>query len=279
VSDFLAAVALASSKRVASARQIVSETEMKQRALAEAPTQPLDLRAGGFDIIAEIKRKAPSSGTLHAHDGNANAFVVGQAAAYTRGGASAVSVLTEPTAFNGSLDDLQLVADTTPLPTMRKDFIVDPYQVYEARVHHASGVLLIARLLNAETLPVFLDAAAVTRQFVLLEIFDESELDILASAIQHATARGVFLLAGVNARNLVTLQVDTNQFARLSPQLPSDVPHVAESGLATTSDIRGIASLGYRAALIGSALMRSDDPARLLKELSSAGREVTSQCT
>ena len=169
MSDFLAGMASASHERVRAAKGRVGEAELLRRA-SDGP-DPMRLRrdASGFDVIAEIKLRSPLGGFL-IMEGSRNTSALG--AAYARGGACAVSVLTEPTVFSGSLEVLADVTRRCGLPTMRKDFLVEPYQVVEARAHGASGVLLIARLLNATLLDEMMATTAAMKMFALVEAFD-----------------------------------------------------------------------------------------------------------
>ena len=161
---------------------------------------------------------------------------------------------------------------------MRKDFLVDAYQVFEARAHDATGVLLIARLLDLHSIESFVTAAEQTRQFVLLEVFGAEELPIVESVIKAIAGRDVPLLIGVNARDLTSLDVNTDRFATMAPHLPTEFPHVAESGLNSAADIRDVASLGYRVALVGTALMQSGNPANTVSQFVDAGRAAVKTC-
>ena len=203
---------------------------------------------------------------------------LGRVAAYARGGAAAVSVLTEPSRFDGSLEHLrQAAAALAPLgvPAMRKDFLVDPYQVLEARAAGAGGVLVILRMLPRARIVELLDAAAEHGMFVLLEAFDEVDLATGArSRRRRARTRG----ADIDRRQLPRFAdpggACTERFAALAPLLPAGWPAVAESGVASAADARRMQQLGYRLALIGTALMARDDPAQLLREIFDATRTV-----
>ena len=202
---------------------------------------------------------------------------MGRIEAYARGGAAAVSVLTEPARFDGSLEHLREAATTLAafgVPVMRKDFLVDPYQVVEARAAGAGGVLLIVRMLRREQLVQMLETADEHGLFVLLEAFDESDLELagelLAGARRHASA-----LVGINCRDLTSLRVVAERFEELAPRLPPGVPAVAESGVATPADARRVRELGYRLALIGTALMAREDAGGLLAEMLAAARTVS----
>ena len=178
-----------------------------------------------------------------------------------------ISVLTEPSRFDGELAHLEGVVAAVPgTPVMRKDFLVDPVQVLEARKGGASGVLLIATMLDDVTLLAMIDCAFEHGMFVLLESFDEDDLQRSARYID----RDGQLLIGVNTRNLRTLEVDANRLQRLAPSLP-DARCVAESGLRTAEDAARVAGWGYTMALVGTALMRSDDPGALVMAMREAG--------
>ena len=181
-----------------------------------------------------------------------------------------LSVLTEPEAFGGSIQLLEAVTAEAQVPVLRKDFLVDPYQVYEARASGADGVLLIARLLPHRAMDDMLDAVRQTGMFALLEAFDGPELSRVTS-IAEASPR---TLVGVNCRDLETLHTTPELHADLATGLSSTVLSVAESGMLTAADIRRVAGNGYRAALVGSALMRSDDPAGLVESMLAAGRKI-----
>ena len=272
MSGFLDDMAQSSAQRVLHAKQRESFAALELRAARAARGSPLRLSAGGFDVIAELKLRSPAAGVLRDRGDD----WLGRVAAYARGGAAAVSVLTEPSRFDGSLDHLrQAAAVLTPLgvPAMRKDFLVDPYQVLEARAAGAGGVLIILRMLTPERITELLDAAADHRLFVLLEAFDAADLE-LARELLAARSREETILIGINSRDLQTLEVVQERFAALAPLLPARWACVAESGVATPFDARSMRRLGYRLALIGTALMTRDDPAVLLEEILSATRTV-----
>jgi indole-3-glycerol phosphate synthase len=271
-------MAEASAQRVAQAVRRESLGALEFRAKAAAPSAPLRLSAAGFDVIAELKLRSPAVGQLGSQQDDWLARVT----AYARGGAAAVSVLTEPQRFDGSLDHLRQACEVLqPLnvPAMRKDFLVDPYQVLEARAAGAGGVLVIVRMLSPERIIALLDAAAEHSMFVLLEAFDAADLEIarevLAARTRSAQAADL-VLVGINCRDLQTLQVVPERFSTLAPLLSSRWPAVAESGVASGSDARRMQRLGYRLALIGTALMTHDDPAQLLREIFAATRTVQS---
>lgn len=232
-------------------------------AASAPPPQRLDTADGGFDLIAEVKLASPSEGEMA---GGGVDRVVDLAARYTSAGAAAISVLTEPSRFAGAIDHLVAVSALGTTPVMRKDFLVDPVQVVEARAAGASGVLLIARLCSPQLLTEMTDTALGLGMFVLVEIFEEEDLDLAAAVF------GRQVLVGVNARDLATLRVDPDRLARLAPKLPAHLPTVAESGIGTPEDAARAAALGYRLALVGTSLVRSGDPEGVARAMIEAGR-------
>ena len=262
MSDFLQQMATRSAERAAAAGGI-REGDL------DKPVVPLQL--GAFDVIAEIKGRSPAEGALAGADLDRPA----QARQYAAGGAAAISVLTEPSRFDGTLEHLEDVVAAVPgTPVMRKDFLVEPVQVLEGRRAGAGGVLLITAMLSDAKLRAMLDAAFEPGMFVLLEAFDEDDLARSAALLENPADRDRAaagqLLIGVNTRNLRTLEVDPARLERLAPLLPA-ARAVAESGLATADDAAAAAAWGYSLALVGSALMRSDDPAGLVAAMRAAG--------
>ncbi len=275
MSGFLDSMAQSSALRVAAASSQESLASLKARAAGAAAAPPLRLSPEGFDVIAEIKLRSPAAGQL----GSGSDDWLGRAAVYARSGAAAVSVLTEPSRFDGSLQHLEAAAAALrPLgvPVMRKDFLVDPYQVAEARAAGAGGVLLIVRMLSAPRTKQLLDAAAEHGLFVLLEAFDGADLKTAAALLSGRPTHDPPVLIGINSRDLQTLQVVQQRFETLSPLLPAGWPGVAESGVACAEDARRMQRLGFRLALIGTALMTCADPAALLGEILTATRTVKS---
>ena len=270
MSGFLDDMAAASLARVRAAKARSTEAALLARAAATPAPPPLRLAADGFDLIAELKLRSPASGVLAARD----VSIAAQVTDYARAGVAAVSVLTEPTRFDGSLTHLTEAAQALAphqVPAMRKDFLVDPYQVLEARAAGAGGVLLILRALSRETLGALLECARTQGLFVLLEAFDAQDLERMREVIA-ADAGRTTLLAGVNCRDLATLEVVPERLLELAPLVPRDVPQVAESGVGGAEDARRVAAAGYRLILVGSALMRAADPAARARELLEAGR-------
>jgi indole-3-glycerol phosphate synthase len=270
MSGFLDAMGQASRARADAARAKEPATALERRVAATPRAPPLALSAEGFDVIAEIKRRSPAAGALAAEGDD----WLARAREYARAGAVAVSVLTEPTRFDGALAHLEGVAAALrPLgvPAMRKDFLVDPYQVLEARAAGAGGVLLILRMLSAAQCAELIDAAARCGLFVLLEAFDAEEL-ARAGEIAQTRAGRATVLVGLNCRDLQTLAVVPTRFAALAPSLPAAAPAVAESGVATAEDARRLRRLGYRLALVGSVLMTHPDPAAWIRAVLRAAR-------
>lgn len=248
--------------RVAAARDQEPLEALRERAsqVPAGPSLVAALSPPGVSVIAEIKRASPSKGPL-APDLSAP----GQARAYLGGGAAAVSVLTEPDRFAGSLADLADVA-ALGAPTLRKDFLVDPYQVWEARAAGASAVLLIVAALDEPTLARLHDEARAAGLDVLVEIHDEAELDAAARVGAH--------VVGVNSRDLKTFEIDRDAFARLRPRLPAGCLAVAESGVRDADDVRAAGEQGADAVLVGESLVRAGDPAAACAALVAAGRET-----
>lgn len=274
--NFLATMAAASRARVQSALATCARAEMERRAFASPAPPSLMLSPRGFDIIAETKLRSPAVGALRAA---ADEDIAARVQAYAAAGAAAVSVLTEPSRFDGSLQHLGQAAAalvSARVPTMRKDFLVDPYQVMEARVAGAGGVLVILRMLARREIEALMEAAAALDLFVLLEAFDEADLDLageLAEGIgERVTGIAVPVLVGLNCRDLVTLQVVPGRLEALAPRLPHGMPCVAESGLDDAQDAARIAAAGYQLALVGSALMKHAAPGVLLAAMLAAGR-------
>ncbi len=262
-----------SHERVTAAKARVPEALLRAEIAASPPPPPLVLAERGFDVIAELKLRSPSQGAL---SGSAN-DPVSRLTGYARGGAAVVSVLTEPTRFDGSLEHLRSAAEALrPLgvPVLRKDFLVDSYQVLEARSRGASGVLLILRMVDRERLLEMLDCAAELGLFVLLEAFDSADLEAAGAIAAERRGRQEQVLMGLNCRNLETLTIDPRRFGALRDKLPAGWPTVAESGVEGPRDAAAVAALGYRLALVGTSLMKRRDAERATAELLEAGRRA-----
>ena len=214
----------------------------------DPPLDPMPhFRGAGSSVIAEVKRRSPSKGDLAAIPDPADL-----ARRYAAGGAAAISVLTEERRFGGSLADLRSVRAAVDVPLLRKDFIVDPYQLLEARAAGADLALLIVAALDDGLLRSLHDEARGLGLTVLVEVHDEAETD-------RAVALGAELI-GVNARNLKTLAVDDTTFGRLAPGVPDDRILVAESGIGSTADVSRYVAEGARVVLVGEALVKDGDP-------------------
>jgi len=245
---------------LADAQAATPRARIEQLAAAAAPALDAEaaLRRPGLSLIAEVKRSSPSKGVL-ADIADPAAL----ASEYEAGGASAVSVLTERRRFNGSLDDLDTVRKAVRIPVLRKDFIVEDYQLHEARAHGADIVLLIVAALSQDELVRMQALARDLGMTALVEVHDEQETSRAVDA--GAT------VVGVNARNLKTLQVDPDTFGRLAPLIPAECVRVAESGVAGPADAARYAAEGADAVLVGEALVRDGQPRRAVQALVAAG--------
>lgn len=246
-------------RRVAEASATEPLAALRDRADAAAapPSFHAALSQAGVGVIAEIKRASPSKGVIAA---DLDARV--RARAYVDGGASAVSVLTEPDRFAGSLADLADVAGMG-VPTLRKDFIVDPYQVWEARAAGAAAVLLIVAALDEPMLATLHDEARSAGLDVLVEVHDDAEV-----AAAHRIGATI---VGVNARDLRSFTIDRDAFARLRPTLPDHALAVAESGIRGPEDVARAAREGADVVLVGESLVTAPDPVAAVVALVAAG--------
>jgi indole-3-glycerol phosphate synthase len=217
------------------------------------------LRGPAVAVIGEVKRRSPSAGAIVPA-----ADVVRLAESYREGGAAAVSVLTQAAHFGGSLLDLERVAGRVGLPVLRKDFIVDEVQVYEARAVGASAVLLIARILPGQRLRSLVALTHELGMAALVEVFNREEL---AAALGSGSK-----VVGVNARDLDTLNMDPSRHLELVPEVPGGVVAVAESGITERDDVRRLAALGVDAVLVGTALAGASDPAAAVASLTGVPR-------
>ncbi|HEY3811394.1 MAG TPA: indole-3-glycerol phosphate synthase TrpC [Acidimicrobiales bacterium] len=241
--------AAASDRRDVDALAAAARTRSPPRGFAAA------LRGGEeMAVIAEVKRASPSLGPLA--PGLDPAAV---ARAYQDGGAAALSVLTDHEFFSGSAADLVAARAATTLPVLRKDFTVGPVDVLDARGMGADAVLFIAAALSPEELPELMGVAASVGLDALVEVHDEAEAD-------RALAAGATLI-GVNQRDLVSFEVDTDRAARVARMLPAEVVRVAESGIRTGDDVRRLAAAGFDAVLVGEALVTASDPAAAVRAL------------
>jgi indole-3-glycerol phosphate synthase len=213
----------------------------------------------GIGVIAEFKRRSPSAGPLRE-----GAEVADIAAAYEQGGASAMSVLTEEANFEGPLEDLRVARAACALPILRKDFVVDPYQLHEARTAGADAVLLIVAALETPALASLYETASGLGLDVLVEVHDSAEL-------ARATSIGASLI-GVNNRDLRDFSVDVSRTFQLLAEMPSGATVVSESGIAKPEQLRELEALGVAAVLVGETLMRAPDPFEALGALRGASR-------
>lgn len=272
MTGLLTQMAQSSLARLEQARRKESEQALWSRVSELPPPPRLKLCPEGFDIIAECKLHSPSAGDLSANTSGVESRVT----AYAQGGACAVSVLTEPRRFGGTLEHLAQAATVLqPLgvPAMRKDFLVHPYQVMEGRAAGAGGVLVIVRMLDGGRITELIDCAAMLKMFVLLEAFDAADLAVAREVLAARKDHDEQVLIGLNCRDLETLKVDLDRLRELADELPSGHAHVAESGVGSAVDVISVVDSGYHVALIGTTLMGSPQPRKLIGELLTAGRE------
>lgn len=247
---------LIESRRRADALPPLGELRARARDAAPARDFVSALTGPGLGVVAEVKRRSPSKGDL-ARDLDPAA----QASLYGEGGAVAVSVLTEPSAFGGSLADLAAVRRACDLPVLRKDFTVDAAQIWEARAASADAVLLIVAVLDDADLARLLDTADEAGVTALVEVHTEEE-------VERARRAGAAVI-GVNNRDLTTFRVDLGTAERLGPLLDGCV-RIAESGIAGPEDASRMAEAGYDAVLVGESLVRAPDPAGLVRRIAAA---------
>lgn len=249
---------------LAARQAVTSLDDLKERASRVAPAQDAIavLKRPGVSVIAEVKRRSPSAGLLAEIDDPA-----ALAEAYAAGGACVVSVLTEERRFGGSLADLDAVRRAVECPVLRKDFIITPYQVWEARAHGADLCLILVAALEQTALVSLIERTESLGMTPLVEVHTREELD-------RAIDAGARVI-GVNARNLRTLDVDRSVFAELSGFIPAGVVRVAESGVRGVADLRAYADAGADAVLVGEGVVTGDDPRHAVAELVAAGIHPT----
>lgn len=262
MSDKLTEIMAWKRREIAPSLRFVTDAELAKTdaSLPRPPSFATALRRadGSLAVISEIKRRSPSAGDI-----NAGASSLDQAKRYEAAGADALSILTDEKYFGGTIDDLRGVTGffssiSSPLPCLRKDFMVHPVQVLEAREAGASAILIIVRALNDEEIKTLADAARIAGLDALFEIHDEHELD-------RAVAHGAKII-GVNNRDLAVFTTDLGLSERLIPRFPRDVIAVSESGISTAADAARARAAGASAVLVGEALMRAPDPTRLIAE-------------
>lgn len=256
--DLLDAIVAATRARVDAAIEREPRASLERRAAGRIPRgsefKTRLSRAGSINVIAECKRRSPSRGVLRvAYD------PVAIATGYEQAGAAAISVLTEPGFFDGSLEHLEAVRAAVRVPLLRKDFIVHEYQLIEARAAGADAILLIAAAMNDDDLMRLSKAAGELELAALVEVHDVAEC-------RRAAAAGATII-GVNNRNLRTLQVDLNASRDVAAVLPKGAIGVSESGLKTSADLRAMKALGYQAFLMGERFMIEPDPGAALAGL------------
>jgi indole-3-glycerol phosphate synthase len=244
------------------------EERKKQRLLVDLESlvnrgeTPMDftgaLQGTGIKVIAEVKRASPSKGWLCR-----NLEVAGLVQSYIRGGAAAISVLTESSFFKGSFNDLTTAHRTSNLPVLCKDFILEPYQIYEARSYGADAILLIAAILSASELSELMQVAQRLGMSALIEVHDEKEVE------RALDAKGN--LIGINNRNLDDFSVEIGTTLRLRPLIPPGIIVVSESGIKSHDDILRLKVVGINAVLVGETLVASHDPEAKLKGLRGEG--------
>ena len=255
----LGPILLASRARLLELRRVGSG-HLAESAHSAPPPRSFEaaLRVPGVVVIAEMKRRSPSAGRLRPDLNPAE-----MAAAFLAGGAAAISVLTEPDSFSGTMADLAAVRAAVPLPVLRKDFVVDPLQVLEARAGGADAVLLIVRALERELLAGCLDLCRELGMAALVEVHDEVDL---AAAAKLGAA-----LIGINNRDLDRLTTDLHTTERLARIAPSGALLISESGIKGPADVELVGSWGVSAVLVGESLMRASDPGSALAALARAG--------
>ncbi len=245
-------------------KQLISVDELKNRLASAMPVRDFmaaligNGKADDIRIIAEVKKASPSRGVIRG-----DFDPLGLAREYEANGAAAVSVLTEEAYFQGSLEYLRLIKEKTGLPVLRKDFIIDEYQIYEARSAGADAVLLIAAILDEKALKNFIWLTDALGMAALVEVHDEEEI--------KKTLQAGATLIGVNNRDLKTFKVDINTTIRLLPLVPKDKIVVSESGISAREDILLLKKAGAGAFLIGEALVKERDAGKKLRELLGKG--------
>jgi len=254
----LEAILAVTRDRVAALQVRAGELERTARNAAAVRPFPTGTQ-GTVGVIAEVKRRSPSQGTIRR-----DLDPVGHAQAYARGGAVAVSVLTDGPHFGGSIEDLRRVAAAVPLPALRKDFVIHEAQIHEARAAGASAVLLIVRVLETGRLRALANAVRAWGMVPLIEVHAARELD-------DALAAGPGIL-GVNARDLDTFTVDLRGAEQLIARIPDGVPVVAESGIETRADVERFAAAGADFVLVGTSLARHEDPENAVRGLGGVKR-------
>lgn len=256
MAEFLATIVDHVTQQVEQRRRETPVSVLRQRPLFQAPTRGFakSLTGGARRIIAEVKRASPSRGLIRE-----NCDPVAIAEDYASHGASAISVLTEERFFQGSLLHLEQIRSKVHVPLLRKDFILDPYQLTEARSYGADAILLIAALLDPSFLQELREQATALSLDALVEVHTEEELD--------AAVKAGAQLVGINNRDLKTFEVNLATTEKLAPRVPVGVPAVCESGIDGLDEIRRVETLGIHIFLVGESLMRAAQPGKKLRQL------------
>jgi indole-3-glycerol phosphate synthase len=260
MADFLEEVAAKTRQRVEMQKATVPLDQLKKRLKKKEAARPFQqsLRQGGIALIAELKQASPSAGVIHKENN-----IPQRIQAYMRGGAAALSILTEEDYFHGSPQLLEECRGLTQLPILRKDFIIDPYQIVESRYLGADALLLITSLLPGPLLRDFINQATEAGLETLVEVHDDRDLEEALAA--QAT------IIGINNRNLRTLRVDLHNAERLLVKVPKKgITLVVESGIKSPSELPHLKALGAHAVLIGETFMRAEDPEKTVKEFAQA---------
>lgn len=253
--DFLNDIIKKKRKRIAEAKERISLKKIQEQSVPHSlNTFKNALIQRNISLIAEVKRSSPSAGTIS--DG---CNPVEQAQRYYKGGANALSVLTEEDYFKGSLDDLNAITKKISLPVLRKDFIIDEYQVYETAATDADALLLIAAALPQKDIYLLHSLAAELELDCVVEVHNEEDIKKIAGITVS--------IIGINNRDLNTFKVDLETSIRLYPLLPKNVVTISESGIKTREDVIRLKETGFNAVLVGELLMRSNDPESMVKEL------------
>ncbi len=253
--DFLKTVAQKKLAQVARAKQHSSLQSVRDRALGEEPPRDfIGIFSSGFAYIAEVKKRSPSRGLLSAD------FSPGKIARqYEQGGASAISVLTDGEFFGGALEDLTKVKEDVSLPVLRKDFIIDEYQIYEARAHGADAILLISEILSEGEVQRFVELAGKLGMAAVVESHKPE-------GIEKAKSAGAQII-GVNNRDLNNFALDLETSFHMKPLIPDGIIAISESGIKSPGDLQRLRDAGYRGALIGETLMVVEDREQALRKL------------
>ena len=263
MTDFLDEVVTRTRQRVDAQKRQAPLAQLRKCFENHEPIRPFSKalhKAHAVSLIAELKQASPSAGVIRKESD-----IPGRIRGYTKGGASALSILTEEYYFHGSPQLLELARRETKLPLLRKDFIIDPYQIEESRSMGADAVLLIATLLQGAQLKEFIGLARATRLEALVEVHDEKDLE----QALHAGATVI----GVNNRNLRTLRVDLSTAQKLVPLIPKHgITIIVESGIKDPSELSRFQQWGVQAVLIGETLMRNPDPEAAVRSFVQAGR-------